>query len=89
MHYEWRSSKWETIFKDPMTTAAAIDWLVHHRVILELYISSYRLETASGPNKSRRRTPREGPPPGGDGWVRFAPLRCAKRTHPRREKREF
>ena len=39
-------SKWETIFKDPMTTAAAIDRLVHHSVILELNIASYRLETA-------------------------------------------
>lgn len=29
-------SKWERIFKDPMTTAAAIDRLAHHRVILEL-----------------------------------------------------
>ena len=39
-------SKWETIFKDPMTTAAAIDRLVHHSVILELNIASYRLEEA-------------------------------------------
>ena len=39
-------SKWETIFKDPMTTAAAIDRLVHHSVILELNIPSYRLEAA-------------------------------------------
>jgi DNA replication protein DnaC len=39
-------SKWEVIFKDPMTTAAAIDRLVHHSVILELNIASYRLETA-------------------------------------------
>jgi len=39
-------SKWETIFKDPMTTAAAIDRLVHHSVILELNIPSYRLEQA-------------------------------------------
>jgi DNA replication protein DnaC len=39
-------SKWEQIFKDPMTTAAAIDRLVHHSVILELNISSYRLEQA-------------------------------------------
>ena len=39
-------SKWETIFKDPMTTAAAIDRLVHHSVILELNITSYRLEAA-------------------------------------------
>ena len=39
-------SKWESIFKDPMTTAAAIDRLVHHSVILELNIPSYRLEQA-------------------------------------------
>jgi DNA replication protein DnaC len=39
-------SKWEAIFKDPMTTAAAIDRLVHHSVILELNITSYRLEQA-------------------------------------------
>lgn len=39
-------SKWEQIFKDPMTTAAAIDRLVHHSVILELNIPSYRLEEA-------------------------------------------
>ena len=39
-------SKWETIFKDPMTTAAAIDRLVHHSVILELNLPSFRLETA-------------------------------------------
>ncbi len=39
-------SKWEVIFKDPMTTAAAIDRLVHHSVILELNIASYRLEAA-------------------------------------------
>jgi DNA replication protein DnaC len=39
-------SKWEGIFKDPMTTAAAIDRLVHHCVILELNIPSYRMEQA-------------------------------------------
>jgi DNA replication protein DnaC len=39
-------SKWERIFKDPMTTAAAIDRLVHHSVILELNLPSYRLEQA-------------------------------------------
>jgi DNA replication protein DnaC len=39
-------SKWEMIFKDPMTTAAAIDRLVHHSVILELNIKSYRVEQA-------------------------------------------
>jgi len=39
-------SKWEQIFKDAMTTAAAIDRLVHHSVILELNVPSYRLENA-------------------------------------------
>jgi DNA replication protein DnaC len=39
-------SQWESIFKDPMTTAAAIDRLVHHSVILELNVSSYRAEEA-------------------------------------------
>ena len=39
-------SQWEKIFKDPMTTAAAIDRLVHHSVILELNLDSYRLEKA-------------------------------------------
>ena len=39
-------SKWEQIFKDPMTTAAAIDRLVHHSVIVELNIDSYRMEQA-------------------------------------------
>ena len=39
-------SKWEKIFKDPMTTAAAIDRLVHHSIILELNLPSYRMEIA-------------------------------------------
>ena len=39
-------SKWEQIFKDPMTTAAAIDRLIHHSVIIELNIPSYRLDEA-------------------------------------------
>ena len=39
-------SKWEQIFKDPMTTAAAIDRLVHHSIIIELNIPSYRMEIA-------------------------------------------
>ena len=43
-------SKWEKIFKDPMVTAAAIDRLVHHSVILELNLPSYRLE------KSKKKT---------------------------------
>ena len=41
-------SEWEKIFKDPMTTAAAIDRLVHHSVIIELNLTSYRLTAAKG-----------------------------------------
>jgi len=39
-------SQWEQIFKDPMTTAAAVDRLVHHSVILELNMPSFRVEQA-------------------------------------------
>lgn len=48
-------SKWELIFKDPMTTAAAIDRLVHHSVILELNLSSYRLEHSKASKKTAQR----------------------------------
>ena len=47
-------SKWESIFKDPMTTAAAIDRLVHHSVILELDVSSYRMEQAQRKNRKNK-----------------------------------
>src|SRR5262249_6549979 len=41
-------SKWDQIFKDAMTTAAAIDRLVHHARILELNpATSYRAEKAN------------------------------------------
>jgi DNA replication protein DnaC len=43
-------SQWERIFKDPMTTAAAIDRLVHHCAILELTGSSYRTDKALNQN---------------------------------------
>ncbi len=39
-------SKWESIFKAPMTTATAIDRLVHQSIILELNLNSYRMEEA-------------------------------------------
>ena len=41
-------SQWDRIFQDPMTTAAAIDRLVHHAIILELTGSSFRTEQAQG-----------------------------------------
>jgi DNA replication protein DnaC len=46
-------SKWERIFKDPMTTAAAIDRLVHHSIILELNLPSYRLEHSTANQEVR------------------------------------
>jgi DNA replication protein DnaC len=39
-------SKWDQIFKDPMTTMAAVDRLVHHAVILEFDNGSVRAEEA-------------------------------------------
>jgi DNA replication protein DnaC len=57
-------SGWEAIFKDPMTTAAAIDRLVHHSVILELNVASYRAEQAKKAKQSRGAGP-EGVPSGG------------------------
>lgn len=44
-------SKWDQIFKDPMTTAAAVDRLVHHSIILELNLPSYRAEKALAKTK--------------------------------------
>jgi DNA replication protein DnaC len=62
-------SGWEAIFKDPMTTAAAIDRLVHHSVILELNVPSYRAEQAKKAKQTRPSEPgADGPSkPGADG----------------------
>jgi len=45
-------SKWDQIFKDPMTTMAAVDRLVHHSVILEFDNQSVR--AAEAKNKRRK-----------------------------------
>jgi DNA replication protein DnaC len=50
-------SKWESIFKDPMTTAAAIDRLIHHCVVLELNLRSYRLEEAQSQGRDEKGQP--------------------------------
>jgi DNA replication protein DnaC len=54
-------SQWDRIFKDPMTTACAIDRVVHHATILELTGSSYRTEAAKQRNGGRG--PEGGAPP--------------------------
>lgn len=43
-------SKWDQIFKDPMTTMAAVDRLVHHAIILEFNGESLR----TGKEKEKR-----------------------------------
>jgi len=40
-------SEWDRIFKDPMTTAAAIDRLVHHATIIEMVGESVRAQEAA------------------------------------------
>ena len=39
-------SEWEKVFANPMATAAAIDRIVHHSVILEFDMPSYRTSEA-------------------------------------------
>ena len=48
-------SQWDQIFKDPMTTAAAVDRVVHHAVILELSIPSYRAQVAKARSQAASR----------------------------------
>lgn len=53
-------SEWDRIFKDPMTTAAAIDRLVHHATIVEMVGKSVRAEEAAeraGNTRERRTAP--------------------------------
>lgn len=45
--------EWDRIFKNPMTTAAAIDRLVHHSVILEFSGRSKRADEAESRAKAR------------------------------------
>lgn len=49
-------SEWDRIFKDPMTTAAAIDRLVHHSVILEMTGPSIRADEAEQARKETATT---------------------------------
>ena len=48
-------SEWDRIFKDPMTTLAAIDRVVHHSVILDMMgLESYRAKEASAHQSAAR-----------------------------------
>jgi len=44
-------SEWDKIFKNPMTTAAAIDRLVHHSIIIEMNNTSFRANYAKEKHK--------------------------------------
>ena len=50
-------SQWDQIFKDPMTTMAAIDRLVHHSTILEFTGDSHRATAAKAKGKPSVSTP--------------------------------
>ena len=39
-------SKWDIIFKNQMMATAAVDRLIHHSVILEMNVTSYRMEAS-------------------------------------------
>lgn len=55
-------SAWDKIFKNPMTTAAAIDRVVHHSAILEFApVESYRAPKTHTPVPRGKKSP---PPPG-------------------------
>jgi DNA replication protein DnaC len=58
-------SQWDRIFKDPMTTACAIDRVVHHATILELTGPSHRSEVARRRNGASRPEDGEKPLNGG------------------------
>lgn len=47
-------TQWDRIFRDQMATAAAIDRLVHHSVLLEFEVPSFRTEHASRRGKATR-----------------------------------
>jgi len=52
-------SQWDQIFKNPMTTMAAIDRLVHHAIILEMGGPSIREEEAKAARRNEVRTTEE------------------------------
>jgi DNA replication protein DnaC len=55
-------SEWGRIFKSPMTTAAAIDRLVHHSAILDVDRASIRAEDAEQRGRRRRDEPKQDQP---------------------------
>ena len=58
-------SKWDQIFKDPMTTMAAIDRLVHHSIILEFNGESIRVPKGKDKGGQTTANPHTPETPGG------------------------
>ena len=58
-------SQWDRIFKDPMTTAAAIDRLVHHSTILEMVGGSKRADDAKKKTRDSKKQNRKEDQTGG------------------------
>lgn len=54
-------SAWDRIFKNPITTAAAIDRLVHHSSILEFDVPSYRTGNGTAETKKTTAKPKTTP----------------------------
>src|SRR6266849_12961 len=55
-------ANWDRIFRDQMATAAAIDRLVHHSVLLEFDVPSFRTEHAKRRGKPPTRPPADPTP---------------------------
>ena len=49
--------EWDRIFRDQMATAAAIDRLIHHSVLLEFDVLSFRAEAAEERKKTKAGQP--------------------------------
>jgi DNA replication protein DnaC len=66
-------SEWGRIFKSPMMTAAAIDRLVHHAVIIEIDRTSVRAEEAKKRNGKREKDQGVSPQEGGEAPATTTP----------------
>ena len=54
-------AQWEHIFANPMATAAAIDRVIHHSVILEFDVPRYRTAVAQQRGQGGRAPPQPAP----------------------------
>lgn len=79
-------SEWDRIFKDPMTTASAIDRLIHHAVIIEMTGNSIRAEAAESALKEANNEPATTASPARIAEASSAPPPKAARNRPRRSK---